>query len=394
MSVCDSNEVHKNKTKDLDDLPEGVPQLNTFYLYLSNSCNLACRHCWIVPRFIDGQPDPGDTIDFNHLQDAIIEAKPLGLNRIKLTGGEPLLHPDFKKIVSFITHQDLSLFMETNGTLITRQIARFLKNKSNMEHISISIDGKDSFTHDSFRGVDGAFDRAIQGIDHLVAAGYDNVQVIMSVHRSNLEQIENVVRLAANHGAASVKFNPVLKSGRGIEMERHNETLKFHERMELSKYISEDLAIKLQGDRVQINLILYNPPALSPINELFHHKGQTGNCGVLNILGILGSGEIALCGIGLHIPELTYGYLGQHSIRDIWLNHPTILQLRKNLNDINNYPGICGECKLARLCRTGCVAQNYLDNKKLVSADLLCEKAQQLNHFPETRKNSKVTETN
>ncbi len=385
MSVCDHTEVRQKSSRNLD-LPAGVPQLNTFYLYLSNSCNLACRHCWITPHFIDGQPDPGDIIDFGHLQDAIEEAKPLGLGRVKLTGGEPLLHPEFQEIVRHITDKDLSLFMETNGTLITRELAHFLKNESSMQHICISIDGKDSTSHDSFRGVEGAFQGATQGLDHLVAAGYDNVQVIMSVHQLNREEIEAVVRLAVSLGAASVKFNPVLKSGRGAKMGGYSKTLDFHERMALSRYIYEDLTDKLLSDGITIDLMLYNPPALSSIKEIFYNKGNTGACGVLNILGILGSGEIALCGIGRHIPELTYGQLGKHSIRDIWLDHPTILQLRKDLLDVNNYPGICRECKLAKLCRTGCVANNYLASKKLVSTDVLCEKAHQQDLFPETRR--------
>ena len=45
------------------DLPEGVPPLFTFYLYLTNGCNLACRHCWITPTFVNGEPSPGDCLD-------------------------------------------------------------------------------------------------------------------------------------------------------------------------------------------------------------------------------------------------------------------------------------------------------------------------------------------
>lgn len=385
MNACDFKESEQYSSMGLD-LPEGIPPLRAFYLYLSNSCNLACKHCWITPRYINGKPDPGDVIDVENLKVAIMEAKPLGLSSIKLTGGEPMLHPRFREINEFITQEDLNLAMETNGTLITEETARFLKNDTSMGFISVSIDGDNSATHDAFRGVEGAFDSVLLGLDHLVAAGYDNVQVIMSIYRGNLNQIENVVRLAANHGAASIKFTPVTSFGRGSNMEQRGELLDFQQRMALQKFVFQDLKPKLQDEGVTIKLVLNAPPALTPINEMLNRQGNTGDCGVRGILGILGSGEIALCGIGRNIPELTYGHLGIDSIRDIWLHHPTLLKLRRDLDDVDNYPGICGECKLARNCRTGCVALNYVDSRKLIWPYALCENAKQLGLFPATRK--------
>ena len=87
MSVCDYKAPEQSNVESLD-LPEGVPPLRAFYLYLSSSCNLACRHCWITPTLVNGKPDPGDVINVAALREAIAEAKPLGLNGVKLTGGE------------------------------------------------------------------------------------------------------------------------------------------------------------------------------------------------------------------------------------------------------------------------------------------------------------------
>ena len=101
MTICDFNEQVTTDAPVLD-LPEGVPPLRAFYLYMSNSCNLKCRHCWITPRFVDGKPDPGDVIDVDALREAVAEAKPLGLSNAKLTGGEPLLHPRFIEIVDML----------------------------------------------------------------------------------------------------------------------------------------------------------------------------------------------------------------------------------------------------------------------------------------------------
>ena len=389
MTICDFAE---RPVRDIPapDLPEGVPRLRSFYLYLSNSCNLACRHCWITPRYVDGQPDPGDVIDVDALRAAVQEAKPLGLANAKLTGGEPMLHPRFLELVDLLTQEGLGLNMETNGTLLTAEAARYLKDETNLGFVSVSIDGADAETHNAFRGVPDAFDDALRGLDFLVQAGYDNVQVIVCVHRGNRDQTEAVVRLAADHGAASVKLNPVTNSGRGAAMHERGESLDFHEQMDLAHYVCDELRPRLDQQGVSIRLVLNTPLALMPIREMMRRAGRTGDCGVLGILGLLGSGEIALCGIGRTIPELVYGRLGGDCIRDIWLTHPTILELRRRLDDVCGFPGICGECILAKRCRTGCVAQNYLDGRQLVWPDALCAEAARRGKFPTTRRRART----
>lgn len=385
MTACDFKEPPQNDRESLD-LPEDVPALRAFYLYLSNSCNLSCRHCWISPRFTSGQPDPGDIIDIKALQGAVTEAKPLGLNTIKLTGGEPLLHPRFRQICAMATNEELNLLMETNGTLLTAEMARFLKNDTTMNFVSVSIDSAVAAKHDVFRGANGAFVAALRGLDHLVAAGYENVQVIMSVHRGNSNEIEDVVRLAGKHGAASVKLNPVTNCGRGAGMNQRGETLDLADRLGLDQYIFKELGPRLRTEGTAPDLILNSPLALMPISEIMRQKGATGDCGVLGILGVLGSGEIALCGIGRNVPELIYGRLGEDSIRTVWIHHPALGNLRRLLNDVDNYPALCRECTLARRCRTGCVAQNFINGKQLVWPDALCNAAYQQGLFPATRK--------
>ncbi|MBM4429061.1 MAG: hypothetical protein FJ026_01765 [Chloroflexi bacterium] len=248
----------------------------------------------------------------------------------------------------------------------------------------MSIDGATAEQHDAFRGVKGAHDAALRGLDYLVNAGYQNMQVIMCVHRGNVQQMEDVVKLAVDHGAGSVKFSPVTNTGRGAAMHERGEALEFEERMEVDRWVREELR-----PRTKIGLVLNTPPALRPINELWRTKGRTGDCGVRRILGILGTGDIALCGIGRSIPELVYGRLGQDSIRDLWLHHPTLLELRRVLDDIHSFPGICRQCTHAGSCRTGCVAQNYVDSQSLVWPDPLCAEAERRGVFPDSRRRDK-----
>ena len=405
MTLCDSpleaDEAQAEQAETAPpeelDLPEGVPALRAFYLYMSTSCNLACRHCWITPRFVNGKADPGDVIDVDALRAAVREAKPMGLSNCKLTGGEPMLHPRYLEIVDMLTEEGLGLDMETNGTLMTPEIAKHLKEDSNLSFISVSLDGPEAESHDRFRGVPGSFDDALRGLRCLVEAGYDNTQVIMSVWHGNRDVMADVVQLALDNGAGSVKFNPVSAAGRCVAMHEKGEALGFGEHLELARYVDEELrpmfagkepAEDGSGGRRGISVILNLPPALTPVTELWRTRGRTGDCGVQRILGILGSGEFALCGIGRTIPDLVYGQIGDDSVRDIWLGHPVIAELRRRLADVAGYPRVCGDCVHARGCRTGCVAHNYGYSAELVWPTWLCEEADSRGVFPATRRKS------
>jgi SynChlorMet cassette radical SAM/SPASM protein ScmF len=362
------------------DLPEGVPPLFTFYLYMTNGCNLACRHCWITPTFVNGKPSPGDCLDLGLLKIAVRDGKTLGLNNAKLTGGEPVLHPRFREIVDFLSQEKIRLNMETNATLIDADLARHLKNNSSMWFISTSLDSVNPETHDHFRGVHGAFRETLRGIENLVAAGY-RPQVIMCPHRGNIAEVEALVKLAVSLGAGSVKFNPVTPTGRGKIMDKLGENLDGQEIIRLVRFVRGELQ-----QRTPIPLYISTPPALSLIGEILREKNSGGECKVRHILGILGDGEMALCGIGRTIAELSFGYLGKDDLRTVWTSHPVLVKLRADLD--GEYPGICGDCIHARRCLTQCVAMNYVRTGKLINPDILCAEAERNGDFPVTRRRS------
>lgn len=377
MTLCDPEpeDITPPEAHELD-LLEGVPPLTTFYLYLTNGCNLRCRHCWIAPTFVDGEPSPGEYLDLEMLKQAVEEAKPLGLHSAKLTGGEPVLHPQFIEIVDHLTAEGLQLNMETNGTLIDAALAKHFSENTNLHHISVSIDGPNAEVHDPFRGVKGSFDAAVRGFRALVEAGY-HPQIIMCPHHGNVEYVEDVVQMAVELGAGSVKFNPVTRSGRGIGMHEHDETLDFEKIIELARFVRGPLQA-----RTPIRLILGTPLALYTVKELVN-RGPGGMCHVRHILGILGSGEMALCGIGRTIPELCFGKLEETSVAKVWLEHPLLKKLRQDLD--GEYPGVCRDCIHARRCLTYCVAQNYQDTGQLVTPAWQCAEVYKRGMFPAGR---------
>jgi SynChlorMet cassette radical SAM/SPASM protein ScmF len=358
-------------------LPEGIPPLTSFYLYLTEGCNLACRHCWISPSFVKGSPDAG-CLSLDLLKLAVSEAKPLGLNHAKLTGGEPTLHPQFREIVDFLTSESISLNMETNGTLIDLPLARYLKNNTTLRFISVSIDSCHPEIHDRFRGVPGSHEKAVSGIRNLVEAGY-RPQIIMSPFRGNQHEIPDFIEFAANLGADSIKFNPVNSSGRGKVMHERGEALEFDEVLDLTREIYGKL---LRISPISLSIMI--PSALLSVRELLNSGGIFSVCRVHNILGILGTNELALCGIGRNVQELCFGKIEKGLLYDVWTAHPVLRELRTMLDQ--PFPGICGDCIHAKTCLTNCVAQNYLDSGKLIHPSSMCLEAEGRGLFRDTRR--------
>jgi SynChlorMet cassette radical SAM/SPASM protein ScmF len=359
---------------DLTALPEGVPPLFQYYVYLTSGCNLACQHCWISPAY---QPHgtTGGHLDYELFKLALEEGIPLGLQCVKLTGGEPLLHPDFLRMVDLLKERNLSLVIETNGVLITPEIALYMKEKSTLNHISISIDGAKASTHDAFRGVSGSFEKALAGLRMLVEVGYQP-QVIMSLHSGNEDEIEDLVYLAESLGAGSVKFNLIQPTGRGKQMTSRNQIPDIGRLVELGRWVEDDLQKRVSTP------LFYSWPIVFHNLKRLSQKGSD-SCGILNILGILANGNLAMCGIGVEIPELSYGRLGRDRVLDTWNNNQILKDLRNNLP--KKLEGVCQLCIFKRQCLGNCIAQNYQQAKCMTAPFWFCQQSYENGLFPTTR---------
>jgi SynChlorMet cassette radical SAM/SPASM protein ScmF len=364
-----------NEPKDKVELPPGCPPLGSYYVYLTGGCNLACQHCWLSPKF-QANGDSGGHLEYELFERAIEEGMPLGLSHVKLTGGEPLLHPDFLKMVDLLKQYNLGLSIETNGTLLNNKIAQYLKEKSTLNFIAVSIDGATPESHDAFRGVRGSFEKACQAVRHLAQVGF-HPQIIMSIHAGNLDEAEDIVHLGEELGAGSVKLGLVSSSGRGDHMAQRNQVLELPKLMEFGKWVENDLQ---QKARIPV---YYNwPAAFFNIKNLMRFDGFS--CHILNILGILHTGQISICGIGSQEKELCFGTLGEDSIYSIWTQNPFLLQFRKDIPD--KFEGVCAECILRTRCLGNCVAQNYHIHKRLTAPFWICQQADKAGFFPISRK--------
>jgi SynChlorMet cassette radical SAM/SPASM protein ScmF len=356
----------------------GVSQypLNLIYFYLTEGCNLRCRHCWIAPKH-QTECNTYPALDLDLFKSIIGQAKPLGLRGVKLTGGEPLLHPKISEILEYIQTQELRLTVETNGVLCTPELAEKMAVCRN-PFVSVSLDGADAVTHEWVRGVGGCFNETIDGISNLVDVGL-RPQIIMSVMHHNKDQMEQIVLLAESMGAGSVKFNIVQPTARGEKMRESGEALSIEELVVLGHWVENSLS-------ASANVPVYydHPPAFRPLGKMFGSNGDgCGICGIFGILGVLAKGSYALCGMGEAVPELVFGHATTDSLENIWDETPVLLELREGLP--KRLQGICGDCLMKKLCLGSCVAQNYYRREIIWAPFWFCEEAQKLGLFPESR---------
>ena len=277
------------------------PGLGCIYFYIGG-CNLRCRHCWVDAGY---QKDVGGypyALDFNLFKSIVDQAKPLGLSTVKLTGGEPLLHPSIHQMLRLVKDYDYKLVVETNGTLVTPKIAKMIA-ECKTPFASVSIDGSDAETHEWLRNVPGCFEQSITGIRRLVDAGL-RPQLIMMVMLRNKHQMEAVVRLAESLGCGSVKFNLMNPTSRGKVMQNNGETLFSRQYIEVGRWVERELV-----PSSSIGVCYNYPCAFVPLSNMYRASpdGLGGTCGITGVIGVLGDGNYALCGIGETVKDLTFG---------------------------------------------------------------------------------------
>ncbi len=364
----DSQNMNNGSEKGLD-----YP-LDQIYFYLTEGCNLACRHCWLDPKYQSGHSNY-PVLPLELFESAIHEAKPLGLHGVKLTGGEPLMHPDFLLLLEIIRRENLSLNIETNGVLCTADIAAEIA-KSPDRCVSVSIDGADADTHDRLRGVSGAFEGAQNAVRNLTNAGI-SPQIIMSLTRSNKGQIKDMVRMAGDLGASSLKINIVQPIARGKALYKTDESLNIGEMIRIGRYVQMELA-----RTTDLKIIFHYPHAFHPLSSLAAGNG-CGTCHIFSILGVIASGYYALCGIGNHVPELLFGRVDGNSLEAIWRGNHILNTLRSGLPE--KLEGICSRCLMKTMCLGSCIALTYYRTGGLWAPFWFCEEAERRGLFPETR---------
>ncbi|MBR5304555.1 MAG: radical SAM protein [Candidatus Gastranaerophilales bacterium] len=158
---------------------------NLFFQLSSKACNLKCKHCYIEKNPYKNEED---FIQIDKIKQNLIMVKNLNLKSIYLTGGEPLMHPDFNQILRMCLKVS-NVTVLTNGTMINDKKARFLRkidDESQFETIyRISLDSTDELENDALRGR-GSFRKALLAISSLLK--YEFNPIISVVNYKNRER--------------------------------------------------------------------------------------------------------------------------------------------------------------------------------------------------------------
>jgi len=348
--------------------------LNTVYLYFSQYCNLKCRHCWIDPKFSTEKTAKADEADVKTIISALEECRKLGMSSLKVTGGEPFLREDIFELLTYCKNNKISVNFESNGTLITSREAMALK-EANVDGVSVSLDGPNTYVHTLLRKIDGSFEKAVEGIKALKNQDI-NVQVIISLWRKNKDYIKPTIDLARSLGVDSVKINVISCVARADKLSQDKEVLSVKEVIDFDRELKAELE-----KEPPFSVFFDIPPAFKPVEN--GKIGDMNCCGIMGILGILGDGRISICGIGNIKDSLVLGRIGQDSIEDIWNNHPVLLEIRENVP--KNLQGVCGKCILRFYCLGKCRAEAYYNRGSLLAALSFCQKAYDEGLFPASR---------
>ena len=192
----------------------------------------------------------------------------------------------------------------------------------------------------------------------------------MTLMRRNLGEIDDIIRLAEDLGAGSVKFNIVQPTARGEKMHQSGETLTIEELLDLGERFEREIEA-----RSKIRVIYSHPHAFQPLSHMFGENGDgCGRCSIMTILGVLSDGSYALCGIGESVPDLIFGHAATNPLETVWRETPILNEIREGLP--SRLEGICGDCLLKGLCLGSCVAQNYYRDQSLFSPYWYCMESQ------------------
>lgn len=329
-----------------------IPRL--VVLELTRRCTLSCIHCRASAQ-IEGYKDGFSTKDWFRLLDEISSfAKPI----IILSGGEALLRDDIFDIISYARAKELMAVIATCGAPLTEEKAERLK-QSGIKRVSISIDGKDSRTHDMMRQQKGIFDKAIFAMRILKDKGIE-FQINTTVTRHNVSQLIDILEMAVNYGAVS--FHPffLVPIGRAKQLrDMQLSAVQYEEALNWLYEKSKECSISCRPTcaphyfRILVDSEKHHYPRKFAFDSRKSASldAKTAGClGGKSFCFISSEGRVYPCGF----LETECGNVQVDSFKKIWYDSCVFKQLR----DTSCYKGKCGECEYLEICG-GCRARAY-----------------------------------
>ncbi len=136
------------------------------WLGVTYRCQCRCVHCFLGPKLNNNKDEMSSEAIFSLIR----EAKCLGFLEIIFFGGEPLLRKDISELVKYASERGLLTSLITNGVLLDNEKAKELK-EAGLSICNVSLDSASSKEHNSLRGLEACFEKAVEGINHVLSNG-------------------------------------------------------------------------------------------------------------------------------------------------------------------------------------------------------------------------------
>lgn len=311
----------------------------------TSKCNLKCIHCYANVT----SSDELRTDEANAFLDDLAGMK---IPMLLFSGGEPLLRKDLYELASYISSKGIMCSLSTNGTLIDEDVAQKIK-ESGISYAGVSIDGK-AETNDNFRGVNGAFDKAFQGLLNSKNAGL-MTGIRFTVTKYNLDDVPYIIDLLAENDIPRFCLYHLVPSGR-VDLK---DDISLKERRKLIDWLY-DKAVQLYDDGYRTEILTVDNPVdgiytylklketdekmAEQALELLKYRGGDSSGFRLSNVDMFGD---------VHPNQFwwdyTIGNVKEKNFSDIWLN-PTDDLVRKLRDKAQYLRGRCGKCKFKEIC--------------------------------------------
>jgi len=331
------------------------------HLDLTYRCNNDCLHCWL--RISPTDSERSRELSVHELRCIIDEARALGTRQWSLSGGEPMLRPDFIEIFDYVTAKAVSYSLNTNGTLITPEIARLLKRKGN-KMVALYGATKETY-HQITRNPDG-FEQVMQGFRYLKEAGAGfTVQLVPM--KGNWHEWEDMLELAKS-------LNPHWRVGAPW----------------LYRSSCHDPEINAEISRQRLDprdVVVLDQPDLSYEESHGYQCGHTEGDDRIFASCIARRrdfhvdpyGGMTFCSF-LKEPSMRYD-LRKGTVRECW--EEFIPSLADRVFHSEEYTARCGSCDLRKDCRW-CAVYGWLEHGRFSApVEYLCEVALENRRFKE-----------
>ena len=328
---------------------------------VNHECNLNCMHCSASA----GTEKSDNALNTEEIEKILRSAKYVGLIRVGLTGGEPLMDLEKLSTVAYMCRDqlELPLHIHTNGTLVTQEMVRPNGILTLFEAISITFLGANAQAHDEITRQTGSFDSALRSTQILVDAGLPLTCFFVPIH-SRCDSFDSLTEKLADLGVEKIRALALAPSGRARSI--YSEVVP--NRNEISRFerVLQE-ARKQYGVRVEAG---YCTRLLtSQLTILSGHETCTSG---LNRLHINYEGNVFPCTAASGVEELKIG-----NVRESELNLEILWQESPKLNVIRSvHSGLlpeCDECSQEPKCKDGCMVNSCgtMDEKLQIHCPLL-----------------------